>query len=92
MSKEELEVILGRLMYLKVIKELAKAEEPLTKYKIIMRTGLKATDVNRILKNLIKINWVKELDYTPRRYMLNFDKPLVKDFINFLKKWGYFDD
>ena len=89
MECNELEVVLGHLMYLKVIKELASSKEPLTKYKIVMKTGLKSVDVSKILENLVKMNWVIELDYNPKKYTLNFEKPIVRDLVNFLKKWGY---
>ena len=87
--ENELEVILGRLMYLKVIKELAISDEPLTKYSIRVRTGLKYTDIKKVIDRLIELGWLVKHDTKPEKYSLNYSKDIVKKFIKCMKELGY---
>lgn len=84
-----LEEILGHLTYLKIIKELAISDRPLTKYKITVKTGLKSIDVKKALTKLIKVGWIIEHDTRPKKYSLNYHNPLAKKLIECLKELGY---
>jgi len=84
-----LEEILGHLIYLKIIKELAISEKPLTKYRITVRTGLKSVDVKKALMKLIEIGWVMEHNTKPKKYSLNYQNPLAKKLVKCLKELGY---
>ena len=88
-KKSDIEEVLGHLIYLKVIKELATSEQPLTKYRIIVKTGLKSIDVKKALAKLIEMGWILQHETTPRKYSLNYNNPSLRKLVECLRDLGY---
>jgi len=84
-----IEEVLGRLMYLKVIRELASSPEPLTRYRIVERTGLKFSDVSRVLARLVEMGWVIEHSTRPKKFSLNYSVREVAKLVECLRELGY---
>jgi len=86
---QHIEEVLGRLVYLKVIRELATSSEPLTKYRIVVKTGLKSVDVKRALVRLVEMGWVIQHETKPKKYSLNYNNTLTRKLVKCLKELGY---
>ena len=59
-SKEIIEIGLGSIGKIKIIRALSEAEKMATIYALHKRTNLKREDIKRNLSDLIKIGWVRE--------------------------------
>jgi len=76
-------------VYLKVIRELATSSEPLTKYRIVVKTGLKSVEVKRALVRLVEMGWVIQHETKPKKYSLNYNNTLTRKLVKCLKELGY---
>lgn len=85
-----IERILGKhhAATLRVLRALLLAKGPVTKYWVEKNSGV--DDVNAILQRLIECGVVKVLsEYTPHRYEIDRNNPLVKELEVFLARIGY---
>lgn len=88
--KVELEVALGTVGRLRILKELAsRPNQPITKYQLEKLTGLKPVDVRKDLEALIQIGWVKEHPYRPKKYEINTENQKAKHLTEFFQKMEY---
>ncbi|MEM2320523.1 MAG: hypothetical protein QXS79_01350 [Candidatus Bathyarchaeia archaeon] len=84
---EELELGLGGGKKFKVLIHLAlNPEKAFTKYALAKATGLRIPSIERRLKTLIEIGWVKENQYKPKTYQINLENEMVRMIIEFLQK------
>jgi len=89
-ADEELEVGLGSVGKLRIMRVLARRkEEAYTKYALERATGLKPVDIRSDLKSLTLMKWVKEYPYRPKKYKINMDNPTVAYLIDFFIKARY---
>ena len=89
--QEEMEIGLGSVGKLKIMRELIKNRDRLlTKYALGKTTHLKPIDVKNNLKVLVKINWVKEYPYQPKKFGANLENEVVKGLYEFFHKVKYF--
>lgn len=84
---DELEVGLGGGKKFRLLLQLAlNPEKAFTKYALAKATGLRTPSIDRHLKTLIEIGWVKENLYKPRTYQINLENRTVKMLLEFLEK------
>jgi DNA-binding IclR family transcriptional regulator len=70
----------------------ALAENPnnhLTRYSLEKLTGLKSTDVRVHLKVLVRLKWVTEHPYQPRKYQINLENETVRHLVEFFRRVRY---
>ena len=77
----------GRLRILRILANGENASQ--TKYGLERLTGLKPVDVRKHLKILLEIGWIKEHDYVPPVYTLNFENSKIESLVVFFQKIGY---
>lgn len=83
---EELELGLGGGKKFKLLLHLAlNPEKAFTKYSLSKATGLRTPSVERRLKALMEIGWVKENPYKPKTYQINLENEVVAMLVRFLK-------
>lgn len=84
---EELELGLGGGKKIMVLIHLAlNPEKAFTKYAIAKATGLRTPSIDRRLKTLVEIGWVKENQYKPKTYQINLENETVRALIEFINK------
>jgi hypothetical protein len=88
-SKEIVEIGLGSIGKVKIIKALEEQGKMVTVYTLQKKTHLKREDIKRNLKDLIKIGWVKESKLANVMYSLNRDDHYITCMIAFFKEVGY---
>jgi len=91
LSVHPLEVALGSVGTLRILRVLMSCNKPLTKYAIQKATGLKAVDVKRDLEKLISIGWVKVLKgpVAPEKFLVNRDVEEVRVLEELFRASGY---
>ncbi|MEM1562329.1 MAG: helix-turn-helix domain-containing protein [Candidatus Bathyarchaeia archaeon] len=84
---EEVEAGLGVGKRFRVLAHLAlNPEKAFTKYALAKITGLRTPSIDRRLKTLVEIGWVKENQYKPKTYQINLENEIVKIIVEFLRK------
>ncbi|MEM1550578.1 MAG: hypothetical protein QXX56_01115 [Candidatus Bathyarchaeia archaeon] len=84
---EELELGFGGGKKFRVLVYLAlNPDKAFTKYALAKATGLRTPSVERRLRTLIKIGWIKENQYKPRTYQINVENETIKFLMEFLQK------
>ncbi len=74
----------GRLRILRILaSEIAPSQ---TKYSLEKLSNLSPIYVRKHLKILLKTGWVKEHNFNPTVYTLNFDDPKAAILVDFFKK------
>lgn len=89
-AKEIIEVGIGSLGKVKIIRALAEESKMSTVYLLHKKTHLKREDIKNNLDDLIRIGWVRQSRYANTVYSINRDNQLVMGFIAYLKEAGYF--
>jgi hypothetical protein len=88
-SKEIIEIGLGSIGKIKIIRALSEAEKMATIYALHKRTNLKREDIKRNLSDLIKIGWVRETRLTNAMYSANMENEYVNHLTSFFRAVGY---
>jgi predicted transcriptional regulator len=57
-----------------------------TKYSLAKATGLRTPSVDRRLKTLVDLGWIKENQFKPKTYQINLENEIVRDLMDFLHK------
>lgn len=83
---EEVEDGLGSIGKLRILRVmLGDPNRAFTKYALEKLTRLKPVDVRANLKTLIKLGWIKELQYQPKKYRANLNNEIVKRILPFFQ-------
>ncbi|MCS7139567.1 MAG: hypothetical protein N3F04_07395 [Candidatus Nezhaarchaeota archaeon] len=91
MVEHPIEVALGSVGRLKILRSLLSSSKPLTKYAIQKKTGLKSVDLKRDLEKLTSIGWliVIKNPRAPDKYELNRGLEEVKALEALFRVAGY---
>ncbi|MDH5816556.1 MAG: hypothetical protein QE164_07260 [Candidatus Nezhaarchaeota archaeon] len=91
MDEHPLEVALGSVGRLRILKCLLSTSKPLTKYAIQKATGLKSIDVKKDLEKLTSIGWLKVIKNprAPDKYFVNRDLEEIKALEALFRVAGY---
>jgi len=88
--KEEIESGLGSEGKIRILGALAKnPDTPLTRYSLEKLTKLKPTDVKTNLEVLVRMKWVTEHPYQPRKYRINLENETARHLIEFFHRARY---
>ena len=88
-TKEIVEIGLGSIGKIKLIKALSEADKMATVYSLHKKTNLKREDIKRNLSDLIEIGWVKETKLANKMYRANKDNEYVNHLMIFFRAVGY---
>lgn len=88
-SKEIVEIGLGSIGKIKLIKALSEADKMATVYSLHKKTNLKREDIKRNLSDLVEIGWVKETKLANKMYWANKDNEYVNHLMLFFRAVGY---
>ncbi|MBS7639010.1 MAG: hypothetical protein QW804_02270 [Candidatus Bathyarchaeia archaeon] len=84
---EELEVGLGGGKKFRVLAHLLlNPDKAFTKYSLVKATGLRTPSVDRRLKVLVELGWVRENQFKPKTYQINSENEIVKLLIELFQK------
>jgi hypothetical protein len=84
----EIEIGLGSIGKIKIIRALAREGKMATIYLLHKRTGLKRDDIKNNLEDLVRIGWVKQTKYASMMYGLG-ENEQVKQLVQFFRDVGY---
>ena len=90
-SKQIVEIGLGSIGKIKIMKALAEENKLATIYSLHKKTHLKREDIKNNISDLVKIGWVTQSRYANVMYGLNRDNKYVTDLMEFFKDVGYID-
>jgi DNA-binding transcriptional ArsR family regulator len=90
-SKQIVEIGLGSIGKIKIMKALAEENKLATIYSLHKKTHLKREDIKNNISDLVKIGWVTQSKYANVMYGLNRDNKYVTDLMEFFKDVGYID-
>ena len=92
---EELELGLGGGKKFRVLVHLLlNPDKAFTKYALTKATGLRTPSIERRLKTLVDLGWVKENKFKPRTYQINLENEIVRlllDFFQKLRKYSFLE-
>ena len=92
---EELELGLGGGKKFRVLVHLLlNPDKAFTKYALTKATGLRTPSIERRLKTLVDLGWVRENKFKPRTYQINLENEIVKlllDFFQKLRKYSFLE-
>ncbi len=88
-TKEIVEIGLGSIGKIKLIKALSDADKMATVYSLHKKTNLKREDIKRNLSDLVEIGWVKETKLANKMYRANKDNEYVNHLMIFFRAVGY---
>ena len=88
-SKDIIEIGLGSIGKIKIIRALSEADKMATIYALHKRTNLKREDIKRNLSDLIKIGWVRETKLANSMYSANRENEYVNHLTSFFRAVGY---
>ncbi len=88
-TKEIVEIGLGSIGKIKLIKALSEADKMATVYSLHKKTNLKREDIKRNLSDLVEIGWVKETKLANKMYRANKDNEYVNHLMIFFRAVGY---
>ncbi len=84
---EELELGLGGGKKFRVLVHLImNPEKAFTKYALAKATGLRTPSIERRLKTLVDLGWVKEFKFKPKTYQINLENETVKALLEFFRE------
>ncbi len=84
---EELELGLGSGKRFRVLVHLIlNPNKAFTKYALTKVTGLRTPSIERRLKTLVDLGWVKENKFKPKTYQINLENEIVKLLLEFFQK------
>lgn len=88
--REEIEDAVGGKGRLRILGLLAEHRGGfLTRYAIKKEAGLRDRTVKSDLETLVKLGWIRESPYEPKKYRINLEKEEVKHLVEFLRKTRY---
>ena len=90
-SKEIIEIGLGSIGKIKIMKALAEENKLATIYVLHKKTHLKREDIKNNMLDLLKIGWVIQSKYANVMYGINRDNKYVTELIHFFNNIGYID-
>ena len=90
-SKEIIEIGLGSIGKIKIMKALAEENKLATIYVLHKKTHLKREDIKNNMLDLLKIEWVIQSKYANVMYGINRDNKYVAELIHFFNNVGYID-
>lgn len=90
-NKDIIEIGLGSIGKVKIIKALAEEGKMITIYTLHKKTHLKRDDIKRNLDDLMKIGWVKQNKLANVMYSLNRENEYVNRLMVFFIDVGYID-
>jgi DNA-binding transcriptional ArsR family regulator len=88
-SKEIIEIGLGSIGKIKILKALAEENRLATIYVLHKKTHLKREDIKNNVLDLVKIGWVTQTKYANMMYGINRDNKYVSELIVFFNNVGY---
>ena len=88
-SKDIVEIGLGSIGKVRIMRALAEEDKMATIYGIHKKTRLKRDDIKRNLDDLMKIGWVKENKLANIMYSVNRENEYVNHLISFFVDVGY---
>ncbi len=88
-SKEIIEIGLGSIGKVKIMKALAEENKLATIYVLHKKTHLKREDIKNNILDLVKIGWVTQSKYANVMYGINKDNKYVSELIDFFSNVGY---
>jgi DNA-binding transcriptional ArsR family regulator len=88
-SKEIIEIGLGSIGKIKIMKALAEENKLATVYALHKKTHLKREDIKNNILDLVKIGWVTQNKYANVMYGINRDNKYVSELIDFFNDVGY---
>jgi DNA-binding transcriptional ArsR family regulator len=88
-SKQIIEIGLGSIGKIKIIKALAEENKLATIYVLHKKTHLKREDIKNNISDLVKIGWVTQNKYANVMYGINRDNKYVSELIEFFNDVGY---
>lgn len=88
-SKDIVEIGLGSIGKVKIMKALAEECKMVTVYTLHKKTRLKREDIKRNLDDLIKIGWVSESKLANMMYSINRENEYVNHLTEFFVDVGY---
>jgi predicted transcriptional regulator len=88
-SKDIVEIGLGSIGKVKIMRALAEEARMATVYTLHKKTHLKREDIKRNLDDLIKIGWVNENKLANIMYSINRENEYVNRLITFFNDIGY---
>ena len=88
-SKQIIEIGLGSIGKIKIIKALAEENKLATVYVLHKKTHLKREDIKNNISDLAKIGWVTQSKYANMMYGINRDNKYVSELIEFFNDVGY---
>ncbi|MFZ0515150.1 MAG: hypothetical protein WAM14_26370 [Candidatus Nitrosopolaris sp.] len=88
-SKDIIEIGLGSIGKIKIIKALSEDDKLATIYALHKKTNLKREDIKRNLSDLIKIGWVRETKLVNVMYSSNKENEYVNHLTSFFRAVGY---
>lgn len=88
-SKEIIEIGLGSIGKIKIMKALAEENKLATIYVLHKKTHLKREDIKNNILDLVKIGWVTQSKYANVMYGINKDNKYVSELIDFFNNVGY---
>jgi predicted transcriptional regulator len=90
-NKDIVEIGLGSIGKVKIMKALAEEGKMITIYTLHKKTHLKRDDIKRNLDDLMKIGWVKQNKLANVMYSTNRENEYVNRLIVFFIDVGYID-
>ncbi|MDQ4101281.1 MAG: hypothetical protein M3115_03735 [Thermoproteota archaeon] len=88
-SKEIIEIGLGSIGKIKILRALAEENRLATIYVLHKKTHLKREDIKNNVLDLVKIGWVTQTKYANVMYGINRDNKYVSELIVFFNNVGY---
>lgn len=88
-TKDIVEVGLGSIGKIKILKALAEENKLATIYLLHKKTHLKRDDIKNNLDDLFKIGWVTQSKYANTTYGINRENKYVNRLIEFFDDIGY---
>ena len=90
-SKEIVEIGLGSIGKIRIMKALAEESKLATVYVLQKKTHLKREDIKNNLDDLVRIGWVTKSKYANMMYGLNRQNNYVGRLVEFFNDIGYID-
>ena len=88
-NKQIIEIGLGSIGKIKIIKALAEENKLATIYVLHKKTHLKREDIKNNINDLVNIGWVTQSKYANIMYGINRDNKYVSELIEFFNDVGY---
>ena len=90
-SKQIIEIGLGSIGKVKIMRALAEENKMATVYILHKKTHLKREDIKRNLEDLVKIGWVRKGKLANIMYSINKENEYINRLLVFFSDVGYID-